>query len=120
MNIIIWIISGILAALFGMIGIMKTTQPKEKLATKLPIVNEYSMGIVRFIGISELLGAIGLIVPYLTGIAPFLTPIAASCLIFIMILATLYHLHKHEYKGIVFNVVLLILLVMVAYYRFQN
>lgn len=68
MNIAVWIIQGILALMLLMAGIMKSTQPKDKLVKSLPWVNDFSLQTVRFIGISELLGAIGIVVPQLTGI----------------------------------------------------
>jgi len=118
MNTTIWIIQGIVAAMFLMAGMMKSTQPKEKLEPKLPWVKDFSLGIVRLVGVSELLGAIGLIVPQLTGIMPALTPIAASGLVLIMLMAAVYHFRKQEYKAIGFNVVLLALSLIVALYRF--
>lgn len=118
MNTVIWIIQGILAVMFAMAGLMKTTQPKEKLIPKLPWVKDFSIGTVRFIGASELLGAIGIIIPYLTGIVPILTPLAAIGLVFIMVFASVYHGGKKEYKEIAFNVSLLILSAIVAYSRF--
>lgn len=119
MNITIWIIQGVLAAAFGMVGVMKTTQPIEKLGTKVPRVKDLP-ALVRFIGISELLGAIGLIVPWASGIVPVLTPIAAAALAFIMVLAAIYHASKGEYKGIAFNFVLGGLAAVVAYFRFTS
>jgi len=120
MNIAIWVIQGILAAMFGMAGVTKSTQPKEKLAEKMPWVNDYSAGTVKLIGISELLGAIGLIVPWATGIVPILTPIAAVALAFVMVLAAIYHFGKKEYKGIGINFFLFVLLAVVAYFRFSK
>lgn len=119
MNIAIWIIQGILAAMFGMAGVMKSVQPKEKLAPQLPWVNDFPMPVVRFIGVSELLGAIGLIVPWATGIQPMLTPIAAVALVLVMALAAVYHAVKGEYKAIAFNIVLGGLAAAVAYFRFM-
>lgn len=118
MNIAIWIIQGILAAMFGMAGVMKSTQPIDKLAPKLPWVNDYSPEMVRVIGVSELLGAIGLIVPWATGIQPILTPMAAAGLAVIMVFAAIYHFSKGEYKEIVFNIVLGGLAGAVAYFRY--
>lgn len=118
MNIVLWIIQIILAGMFVLAGVIKTTQPKEKLATNMPWVNDYSLEMVRFVGISELLGGIGMLVPWLTGIAPVLTPIAASGLAVIMVLAAVYHFRKEEYKGVIFNAVLFLLAVVVAYFRF--
>lgn len=118
MNTAIWIVQGIAATMFLMAGIMKSTQPKEKLEPKLPWVKDFSLGKVRLVGVSELLGAIGLILPQLTGIIPVLTPIAASGLVLIMLLAAVYHFRKQEYKAIAFNLVLLALSLVVALYRF--
>ena len=120
MNTALWIIQGILAAMFVMAGLMKSTQPKEKLAPKLPWVNDYSAGMVKFIGISELLGAIGLIVPLATGILPILTPIAAAAMALIMVLAALYHFRKGEYAGIGINFVMGALFLTVAYFRYKG
>lgn len=120
MNIAIWIIQGILAAMFGMAGVMKSTQPVAKLSEKLPWVNDFSPAIVRLVGISELLGAVGLIVPWATGIEPILTPIAAAALAFVMVLAAVYHAVKGEYKAIAFNFVLGAMAVAVAYFRFTS
>ena len=84
MNTTIWIIQGILALMFFMAGFMKSTQPKEKLVTSLPWASDFNILTIRFIGISELLGAIGIVVPEYTGILPILTPIAALGLILVI------------------------------------
>jgi uncharacterized membrane protein YphA (DoxX/SURF4 family) len=116
-NITVWIIQGVLAAIFAIAGILKTTQPKEKLSPKLPWVNDFSISAVRFYGTAELLGAIGIIIPYLTGILPILTPLAALGLACMMLSAAIYHYGKREYKAIAFNLVLLILALVVAFSR---
>lgn len=119
MNTALWIIQGLLAAMFAMAGTTKLTQPKEKLEKQFPWVNDFSMSTVRFIGLSELLGAIGLIIPWLTGIAPILTPVSALGFCLIMVLATnIVHLKKREYKGIAINIFLFLLAAFVAYGRF--
>ena len=120
MNIAIWIFQGILAAMFGMAGIMKSTQSKEKLAPQVPWVKDFSLGVVKLIGVSELLGALGLVLPWAMGIVPVLTPIAAASLALVMVLAAIYHFTKAEYKEIGFNVVLGGLAVAVAYFRFTG
>jgi hypothetical protein len=102
-----------------MAGIMKSTQPKDKLVKSLPWVNDFSLQTVRFIGVSELLGAIGILVPQLTGIVPILSSVAAIGLAVIMVLAIAHHLPKKEYKEAGFNAILLILSGVVAYYRFK-
>jgi uncharacterized membrane protein YphA (DoxX/SURF4 family) len=118
MNIIIWIIQAILALVFAMAGIMKSTQPVDKLIKSLPWVSDYSITTVRFIGISELLGAIGIVVPLAAGILPVLSPLAATGLAVVMILAVFHHLPKKEYKEVLINTVLFVLSAVVAFYRF--
>ena len=119
MNIALWIAQGLLAAAFLMGGTMKTSTPIAKLKLKMPWVADFPVGMVRFIGTTQLLGAIGLIVPMLTGIAPILTPIAASGLALTMVFAAIYHFRKGEFKAIMTNTVLFLLAVFVAYGRFQ-
>ena len=118
MTVVLWVIQIVLAAMFAMAGVMKSTQPKEKLASRLPWVEDYSAGTVRLIGVVELLAAIGLILPAATGILPILTPLAASGLALVMILAMNTHRRRHEPSGIAFNAVLLVLALVVAWGRF--
>ena len=119
MNTALWIVQVLLAAMFVMAGIMKISFPVEKLQKQFPWAKEFSLRTVRIIGLSECLGAIGLVVPWLTGIAPVLTPVAALGICLIMILATnLAHLKKNEYKEIAFNIILFLLAAYVAYGRF--
>ncbi len=119
MNTTLWIAQGILAAMFAMAGVMKSTQPIDKLMKSgLNWVERVPVSTVRIIGLSELLGAIGLILPLALSILPILTPIAAVGLAAIMILAVVHHLKYKENKAVVFNAVLFALAVFVAYGRF--
>lgn len=120
MEIAVWVIQGILATAFLFAGFMKATQPKEKLAPNMPWVNDYDANSVKLIGISELLGGIGLLVPWLTGIVPVLTPIAAIALAVVMVLAAIYHAKKNEIPAIGINGVMFVLLSIIAYYRFSQ
>jgi uncharacterized membrane protein len=117
-NVALWIVAGVLAVMFGMAGVMKSTQPKDRLAEKLPWVADVSLPTLRVIGVSELLGAVGLILPAWTGIVPILTPIAAVGLAVIMALAVVTHARRKESGAIVFNLVLLAAAVFVAWGRF--
>ena len=117
MNTTLWIVQGIIAGLFLWIGFMKSTFSREKL-TKMGMGADLSLGTIRFIGIAEILGATGLIVPKATGILPVLTPLAAAALSVVMILAAVYHYRKHENKPAFFNLVVLLLVAMVAVARF--
>ncbi|MET8330803.1 DoxX family protein [Streptomyces sp. NPDC005181] len=118
MNVFLWIVQGLLAAMFAMAGVMKATQPKDKLVAKLPWVADFSPATVRFIGIVEFAAALGLILPGATGIAPVLTPLAATGLAVTMVLAAITHARRKEPSAIAFNAVLLILAVVVAWGRF--
>jgi uncharacterized membrane protein len=118
MNVFLWIVQAILAAMFALVGLLKATQPRDKLAPKLPWVEDFSPNTVRFIGIVDLLGAIGLILPAATGIAPILTPIAATGLAITMVLAAATHIRRGEPSAVVLNAILLVLAAFVAWGRF--
>ncbi|MEU6379354.1 DoxX family protein [Streptomyces sp. NPDC046909] len=118
MNAFLWIVQAVLAAMFAMAGVTKATQPKDKLVEKLPWVADFSQGTVRLIGVVEFAAALGLILPAATGIASVLTPLAATGLVVVMVLAALTHARRKEPGAIAFNAVLLILAALVAWGRF--
>lgn len=118
MNVFLWILQIALAAMFAMAGVMKVTQPKDKLVEKLPWVEDFSAGTVRFIGAVELLAAFGLVLPGATGIAPVLTPLAATGLALMMALAANTHHRRGEAGAIGFNAILFLAAVTVAWGRF--
>ena len=86
MNIILWKCQILLALLFVFSGVSKFLIPVEEITKNLP--SFLSIGFIYFIGICEILGAVGLVVPWLTRIKPGLTPLAATGLVIIMIGAT--------------------------------
>ena len=109
MNTILWIAQGLLATMYLMAGVIKTFQTA-KAKEQMPWAKERSDGFVRFVGISELLGALGLILPLVTGILPWLTILAAIGLTLIQLLAIFTeHLPKKEYSVIPVNIVLVAL-----------
>ena len=109
MNTALWIAQGLLAAMYLMAGTLKTFQTA-RAKEQFPWAKNRSDGFVHFIGISEMLGAFGLILPILTGILPWLTGIAAIGLSLIQLLAIFTeHLPKREYNVIPMNIVLLAL-----------
>ena len=118
MNIFLWVLQIALGAAFILAGIMKATQPKEKLAGNMTWVNRRSAGTVKFIGVMEILGGLGLILPWATGIATILTPLAAVGLAIIMVLAIGDHVRAKEWQVIGINVVLGALAVVIAVGRF--
>jgi uncharacterized membrane protein YphA (DoxX/SURF4 family) len=118
MGIALWVIQGLLAVAFLGAGASKLSQPKEKLLKNMAWVEDFSQPAVRLIGTAEALGAIGVVVPALTGILPWLTPLAAVGLVLLMVGAALTHLRRKEYGNIAINAVLLVLAAVVAYGRF--
>ena len=84
MNIALWIIQALLAALFLFAGGMKLITPIEEMTKQIAMPGWF----LRFIGVTEVLGAIGLILPWLFRVRPGLTPLAAAGLSVIMIGAT--------------------------------
>ncbi|WP_030436320.1 DoxX family protein [Actinoplanes subtropicus] len=119
MNIVLWIIAGVLAAAFAAAGAMKLTQPKEKLAASgMAWTEDFSPGMVKLIGALEVLAAIGLILPAALGIAPVLVPLAALGLVLIMLGAIVTHARRKEAQVIGVNVVLLLLAAAVVWGRF--
>lgn len=118
MNIALWIIQVLAGIVFFMAGAMKVAQSKEKLEARMAWMADFSVGQIRTIGILEILGALGLVLPPLTGILPWLAVVAAIGLALDMIGAALTHLRHGELPNIAVNLVLFALVVVVAYGRF--
>jgi uncharacterized membrane protein YphA (DoxX/SURF4 family) len=118
MDVLLWILAGVLAALFLAAGLMKVTQPREALLPRLAWVEDFPQPVVRLIGALEVLGAIGLVLPAAVGIAPVLVPVAATGLAVTMVGAAVVHLRRHESPMVAVNLVLLALLLVVAVLRF--
>lgn len=113
MNIALWIVQGLLALGFLYSGWMKAVQ-YEKGAAAWGWVKEVPRGLVVSVGVLELLGTLGMILPEGTGIAPALTPIAAIMLAAVVLFGALFHLLRKEYREIGINVAFLALAVLVA------
>ena len=120
MNTVLWIVQGILVVMFLMVGMMKLMQPKEKMAEKMGWVEDFSQAQVRGIGTLEVMGAMGLVLPMLTGIAPILTPFAAIGLALTMVGAFMTHMRRKDpmVPMGVMNIMLFAMAVFVAYGRF--
>lgn len=118
MNVFLWIVAGLLAALFLLAGFMKITQPKEQLVKTMKWAVTWSKPQLAALGMVEVLGAIGLILPRALNIAPVLTPVAAVGCAIVMAGATVVHTRMKDYKGLGMPVVLLILAIIVVAGRF--
>jgi len=118
MSIALWVVQVLVAVAFLGAGATKLSQPKEKLLKNMAWVEDFSQPTARIIGALEILGAIGVVVPALTGILPWLTPLAALGLVLLMLGAALTHLRRTEYGYIIMNAVLLVLAAFVVWGRF--
>ncbi|MDZ7843486.1 MAG: DoxX family protein [Anaerolineales bacterium] len=119
MNTFLWIIQGIMAAAFMMTGAMKLITKKEAVADTMGYVNDFTQEQLYGIGVLELMGAAGLILPLLTGILPVLTPVAALGLVVIMVGAFFTHLRRDEIIPMgLMNIMLIAMGLFVAYGRF--
>ncbi|PCI88217.1 MAG: hypothetical protein COB24_03755 [Hyphomicrobiales bacterium] len=115
--IALWSVQIFLAFMFSYAGFMKLTKSAQGLsdmgwhwATSLPL------GFIRFLAVMEILGAIGIILPSLTGILPYLANLAAIGMILIQIAAIILHAKRQETKGtIVLNLILLVAAVFIAW-----
>lgn len=116
LNLILWIAQVILAAMFLMAGVMKVFQ-YERAQASWPWVKDASKGFVTVIGIIDLLGGLGVVLPWLTGILPWLTPLAAAGGALLMILAIIFHVRRGESSVTLFNLVLFALAAFVVYGR---
>jgi putative oxidoreductase len=106
--------------MFGMAGCMKLSQPISHLSAMLPWTAQVPEGLVRFIGTAELAGALGLILPAATRILPVLTPLAASGLLVIMMLASGFHISRGETSNLPINAVIGSLAAFIAWGRFMK
>jgi hypothetical protein len=119
MNLALWIVAIVLAAAFVGSGLVKGVVPKDKLVTAgQGWAQDYSQTNIRLIGLAEILGAIGLVLPAAVHIAPVLVPLAAIGLILVMVGATVVHARRNEPMNIAVNVVLIALAAFVAWGRF--
>ena len=120
MNLALWIVAGLLGAVYLLAGAGKLVVPKEKLAAAPGggWVNDFSADAVRRIGILEVLAAMGLILPAVLDIAPVLVPLAALGLVATMTGAVITRIRRRETKPMVADMVYLSLAGFVAWGRF--
>lgn len=120
LNIAIWVAQVVLALMFLMAGFVKTTQPIEQLSATMKWTAQVPSGLVRFVGISEFLGALGLLLPSIFRIKPILTPIAAMGIVTIMVFAIIFHISKGETSVIGVNIFIMLLAAFIAWGRFKK
>ena len=115
MNVLLWIIQILLAALFLFAGVMKLVLPLEKLTGPVAVPGLF----LRFIGLCETLGGLGLILPGLLRIRTGLTPLAAAGLVIIMVGATVLNLRSGDLVTTTLTIVVGLLAAFIAYARWK-
>jgi uncharacterized membrane protein YphA (DoxX/SURF4 family) len=120
MNVVVWIVSGLLAAVFLMSGVMKVPATKVSLAgnPRMGWAAPFPIELIKVIGVAEIAGAAGLILPRAFDLATWLVPTAAIGLAVVMIGAIITHARRSEFSNVAVNAVLLALAVFVAIERF--
>ncbi|MBX7193389.1 MAG: DoxX family protein [Sandaracinaceae bacterium] len=116
MNLGLWALQVLVALLVALTGALKLVVPRQTLATKMHWAKDWSDGRVKLLGLAEVLGAIGLVVPAATNILPVLTPIAALCLAVLM--AGAVQTHRRLGEGFLPALVVLLLCLAIAAGRF--
>jgi putative oxidoreductase len=109
MTLVLWIVQGLLALAFLLVGFSHAFLPVARLQAMLAWTGSIPVGLLRLIGIIEILGALGLVLPKLTHVFPPLTIAAAIGLVLVMALAVVFHATRKEYRYIGGNLVLLLL-----------
>lgn len=117
MNAVLWIFQVLLALAFLASGLMKLAKPKDALIGKLPVLAAYRPLTIKLVGVAEVLGAIGVVVPLAVGVAPGLTPWAALGLASVMVAAAVAHAERGDYKPLAVHAVLLAMAVVVVHGR---
>ena len=111
-----WVFSIIVAAVFLITGYNRVFR-YQKARDLFPWVKDMPRALVQIIGVAEILGALGLILPVLTGFYSWLTPAAAVALALLMFMAATFNFMRRERVEAALNVLLLFMLAFVAYIR---
>lgn len=119
MNVVLWIVAGVLALAVLGAGGMKLARSREQLREAgMGWVDDFSPGAVKAIGTAEVAGALGLVLPPLVDVATWLAPLAAVGLLLTMLGAVVVHLRRGETPMVVPPLVLGVLAAVVAWGRF--
>ncbi len=116
MNIALWVVQALTALAFGSHGFLLVSG-SQRLGERVPWVRALPTPFVRVLGVLEILGAIGVVIPAATRVLPSLTVAAGGGLVAMMLLAILFHVTRREWPNIGLNIVLGALAFAVAYGR---
>ena len=121
MNIVLWVVQIFLALLFIAAGAQKLMQPREDLmqGSFTAYAADFSSGFLRMLGVLEILGGLGVVLPHATGILPWLTPLAAMGLAIIMAIAANVRLRRGEQQMAIVTAVFMLMALFVVYGRYS-
>ncbi|WP_422772329.1 DoxX family protein [Plantactinospora sp. WMMC1484] len=121
MNLALWIAAGLLAAVSVTGGITKMFVPREKLAALNggEWTGHAGVGFIKTIGVLEFLAAVGLILPAVLDIAPFMVPVTAVCWVLLMVGAAIIHVRLGQFRLVMVNLGYVALAAFIAWGRFH-
>ncbi|GBE65777.1 hypothetical protein MFM001_22390 [Mycobacterium sp. MFM001] len=115
MNVLLWSLQVILAVIFAASGLAKISQPKARLiASGQTGVAPFPLPVIRVTALAELLGAVGILLPRLVGVAEYLTPLAAAGFAVVMVGAVSSHAYLREPRNVALTAMILVAAVLVA------
>lgn len=117
LHVVLWILQILLTAMLLWAGFTKLFEPIEKLSAMWPWTGQVPVAFVKFTGIVDVLGAMGLILPSLLRIKPKLTPVAAIALCVLMVCAIVFHVARGEASHIGINIVFIGVATFIAWGR---
>ena len=118
MNTLLWVLQGFIAFTFLYSGIHKSIFSEPILVARGQTgVEGLPLGLIRFIGLSEIAGAVGIILPGWLNVLPLLTVVAALCFALIMVLAARIHYRRREFTSVLLNTMLFFICLFIAYGR---
>ncbi|MFC0598331.1 DoxX family protein [Streptomyces palmae] len=115
MPVVLWVAQALLAVLFTAAGGMKLVMSPDAMVPLMPWVVDFRPETIKVIGALEVLGAVGLILPRATNIAPVLTPVAAAGLACVMAGGAVVHATRGEYPHIIGNVIVFAVALLTAW-----
>jgi drug/metabolite transporter superfamily protein YnfA len=121
MNLTLWIGQVLLAAIFALSGALKSAQSRDRMiATGQTAAKIVPLPFMRLAGMTELAGVLGVVLPWATGVARVLTPVAAAGFAVVMVLAAAVHARLREPRAIATNAGIFVVAVLVSWGRFAD
>lgn len=120
LNVALWVVQLLLGLFFLLVGYSHGLMPFDEIAQQAVWMQQVPHALARFIGYAELAGGVGLILPSVTRIKPWLTPLAALGVATIMVLALFFHVARGEASVVGLHAVVATLALFVAWGRWRK